>query len=168
MLYNYIMQWEEITNIILIAAIAVLGVFALMGLIEWIKRKSLFKVDKELLAMIPSLVIMLITYLIFDKIFILNTRPDGSGKPSFPSSHVMATTTIFLMVMLALPKYIKSKPLRIFLDVIMFVLIILISAGRVLSQMHWVSDVAAGLIFALIFTAIYYLIRKFANKENHE
>ena len=107
------MQWEKITDIILIAALALLGVFAILGLTEWIRRKSLKKVDRELLAMLPSLVLMAATYFIFDKLLILNTRPNGSGEPSFPSSHTMATTTIFLMAIIALPKYVKNQPLRI-------------------------------------------------------
>lgn len=154
------MQWEKITDIILITALAVLGVFAVLGLVEWIKRKSLKKVDRELLAMIPPLVLMAATYFIFDHIFILNTRPNGSGEPSFPSSHTMATATIFLMTMLALKKYIKNKSLRIFLDVVMLILIVLVSVGRVAANMHWTSDVIGGLIFSLIFVAIYYLLTK--------
>lgn len=152
------MQWEKITDIILITALAVLGVFAVLGLVEWIKRKSLKKVDRELLAMIPPLFLMAATYFIFDHIFILNTRPNGSGEPSFPSSHTMATATIFLMTMLALKKYVKNKSLRIFLDVVMLILIVLVSVGRVAANMHWTSDVIGALIFSLIFVAIYYLL----------
>lgn len=152
------MQWEKITDIILITALAVLGVFAVLGLTEWIKRKSLKKVDRELLAMILPLVLMAATYFIFDKLLVLNTRPNGSGEPSFPSSHTMATATIFLMTMLALKKYVKNKALRIFLDIVMLILIALVSVGRVAANMHWASDVIGALIFSLIFATIYYLL----------
>ena len=162
------MQWEKITDIILIAALALLGVFAILGLTEWIRRKSLKKVDRELLAMLPSLVLMAATYFIFDELLILNTRPNGSGEPSFPSSHTMATTTIFLMAIIALPKYVKNQPLRIILDVVMLILIALVSVGRVAANMHWASDVIAALIFSVIFAALYLLILKLKKKEpNH-
>lgn len=154
------MQWDKATDIILIAAIAVLGVFALLGLCQWIRRKSLKKVDRALLAMILPLVLMAITYVIFDKFLILNTRPNGSGEPSFPSTHTMVVTTIFFLVMIALPKYIKSKPLCALLDIVMLALISITATGRVLSGMHWVSDVIGGLAFAILFTAIYCLIKK--------
>lgn len=152
------MKWDLITNIILAAAIAVLVVFAMIGLCQWIKRKSLKKVDKPLLAMFVPLILMALTYVVFDKFLILNTRPDGSGEPSFPSTHTMVTATIFACVALALPKYIKNKPLRIILCLIMFALTALVAVGRVLANKHWASDVVAGLIFATIFTIIYYLI----------
>ena len=160
------MQWETVTDVILIAAIAVLGVFGLLGLIEWISRKSLKKVDKELIGMIVPMLLMAATYFIFDKFLILNTRPNGSGEPSFPSSHTMVVATIFFCVMLALPKYITNKPLRIFLDIVMLALITLTTTGRVLSNMHWLSDVLGGLGFAIIFALIYYFIKKHHQKES--
>ena len=152
------MQWDKITDVILITAIAILGVFALAGLTEWIKRKSLKKVDKRLLGMVPPLGLMAITYFVFDKLFVVNTRPNGSGEPSFPSTHTMVVATIFLMTMIALPKYVKNRPLRIVLDIVMAILIVLVSIGRVAANMHWISDVVAGLVFAVIFTGVYYLI----------
>ena len=154
------MQWDKATDIILIAAIAVLGVFALLGLCQWIRRKSLKKVDRVLLAMILPLVLMAITYIIFDKFLILNTRPNGSGEPSFPSTHVMVVTTVFFLVIIAMPKYIKSKALCALLDLVMLALISITATGRVLSDMHWISDVIGGLAFAVIFTVIYCLIKK--------
>lgn len=152
------MKWDLITNIILATALAVLAVFAIIGLCQWIKRKSLKKVDKPLLAMVIPFLLIVITYIVFDKLFVLNTRPDGSGEPSFPSTHTMVTTTIFACVAFLLPKYIKNKSLCIVLDIIMLALTILVAVGRVLANKHWTSDVIAGLIFAAIFTIIYYLI----------
>lgn len=158
------MQWSKITDIILIASIAVLGVFAILALCQWIQRKSLKKVDKPLLAMLIPLILMAATYFVFDKFLILNTRPNGSGESSFPSTHTMVVATIFLCVALILPRYIKSKAAIITLDVLMLTLTILVCIGRVAANMHWISDVAGGLIFAAIFTFIYYLtIRRYKN-----
>ena len=102
------MQWSKITDIILVTAFAVLAVFAILGFYQWIKRKSIKKVDQPLLAMLAPLSLMAIAYIIFDKFLVLNTRPNGSGEPSFPSTHTMVVATIFLLTALILPKYIKS------------------------------------------------------------
>ena len=152
------MQWSKITDIILIASIAVLGVFAILGFCQLVRRKSLKKVDKPLLAMLIPLVLMAITYFIFDKFLVLNIRPNGSGEPSFPSTHTMVVATIFLLTAIILPNYIKSKTTRVIMDIVMLLFIALVSVGRVLANMHWVSDVVGGLIFAVIFAVIYYLI----------
>ena len=158
------MEWNKITNIILISAIITLGVFVVLGLYQWISRKSLKKVDKQLLFMPIPLALMAATYLIFDKFWVLNTRPNGSGEPSFPSTHVMVAATIFFLAILALPKYINSLAARIILSLMMLSLIALMCAGRVLANMHWISDVIGGVAFAAIFAAIYYFAIRKAKK----
>ncbi|MBR0467476.1 phosphatase PAP2 family protein [Candidatus Saccharibacteria bacterium] len=158
------MQWSKITDIILVAALAVFAVFAILGLYQWIKRKSLKKVDKPLLLSLIPLSLMAAAFIIFEKILVLNTRPNGSGEPSFPSTHTMVVATIFLCVAIILPKYIKSKAALITLDAFMLILTILVCVGRVAANMHWISDVAGGLIFSAIFAVIYYLIiRRYKN-----
>ena len=151
------MQWEKATDVILLASLITLGVFAILGLCQWIRRRSLKKVDKQLLWMLLPLFLMVVTYVIFEKFLILNTRPNGSGEPSFPSTHTMIVATIFLLTAIALPKYISSKTARIVLDLLMLTFVALVCVGRVLANMHWVSDVIGGLVFACIFGFIYYL-----------
>lgn len=152
------MQWDKITNIILITALITLGIFVILGLCQWISRKSLKKVDKELLWLPLPLALMAIPYVIFDKFLILNTRPDGSGEPSFPSTHVMVVTTIFLLTAVILPKYIKSKIVCLVLYLFMLAFVVLNGVGRVLANKHWTSDVLGAIGFSFIFVAIYCLI----------
>ena len=152
------MQWDKITDVIVAAALAALALFALIGFIQLIKRKSLKKVDRPILAFLVPTILVVATYVIFDYFVILNTRPDGSGEPSFPSTHTMITATIFFCVALALPHYVKSKSARFILDFIMLVFLVLLCFGRVLANKHWLSDVLGALGFSLIFALIYYLI----------
>lgn len=158
------MPWDLITNIILASAIAVLAVLALLGLYQWITRKSLKKVDQPILFLLIPLALMVIVYFVFDKFIILNTRPNGSGEPSFPSTHVMVVSTIFLLTAIIMPCYIKNKTLNIILDIIMIVLIALVSVGRVFANMHWPTDVIGGLGFSFIFAFVYYLLIKKSKK----
>ena len=158
------MDWDKITNVILLAAFAVLAVFAILGLAQLIQRKSLKKVDRPLLKMLIPLVLTAIIYVVFDKFWVLNVRPDGSGEPSFPSSHVLAVATIFALVAIALPTYVKSKTARAVLYLLMLALTVLVSVGRVLANKHWPSDVAGALGFAAINALIYYLIIKESKK----
>ena len=159
------MKWDLITNIILVAACAVLGLFIILGIYQWITRKSFKKIDPELRWAIVPIVLMGITYLVFDHVLIWNTRPDGSGEPSFPSSHVMLIATTFFLTTIILPKYVKQQSHRIFIDAMMLVLLILVCVGRVLANKHWTSDVEGALIFSLIFATIYYLILRRTTKN---
>lgn len=151
------MQWDKISDIILASSLLVLAVFAILGSYQWIKRKSLAKVDKPLLWMILPLALMAVTYYIFDHFLIWNTRPNGSGESSFPSTHVMVVATIFFCVAIILPRYVRSKAMCIVIDLLMLLLLVTVCVGRVAANMHWISDVVGGIIFAIIFSTIYYL-----------
>ncbi len=152
------MDWDKTTDIVLIASIVCLAVFFCLGIYQWVKRKSPSKVDKGLRWMPLPMILMAIVYVLFDKFLVLNTRPDGSGEPSFPSTHVMVVTTIFLCIALYLPKFLNSKLACIILDILMLSLIIFVSFGRVLANKHWTSDVLGALGFSFVFALIYYLI----------
>ena len=159
------MDWDKATDIILYASFAIVGMFALLGLCQWIRRKSLKKVDKSLLFMPIPLALMAIVYIVFDKFLVLNTRPNGSGEPSFPSTHTMVVGTIFMITAIALPRFIKSKFACAVIDIVMLALFAVTAAGRVLSDMHRLSDVIAGAVFALIFAVIYFVIVKLTTKK---
>ena len=164
------MDWDKATDIVLYAAFGVLAVFLILAITQLIRRKSLKKVDVPLLAMVAPLALAIITYIIFDKFLIVSTRPNGSGEPSFPSTHVMIVATIFALTAIALPYYIKSRLARIALDFLMLALIVITAIGRVLANMHWPADVAGGLVFSALFAVVYYLtIRSIKNVQHlHE
>ena len=101
-------MWELITNIILVLSILTLAAFVVLGIYQWVKRGSIKKVDQQILWIPLPMVLMTIVYFLFDKVWILNTRPIDPSVPSFPSSHVMVVATIFFIASMLLPKYIKS------------------------------------------------------------
>ena len=152
------MVWETITNIILILSIILILFFLGLGVYELIKKKSIKKVDPRLTWLPLPLALMTLTYFLFDKVWILNVRPNGSGEPSFPSTHVMVVTTIFFVVTIILPKYIKNKTTRLIIEIIMAIMISLTAVGRVMSGMHWVADVLGAIVFGFLFSEIYYYI----------
>ena len=158
-------MWELITNIILGISIVTLLVFAVLGLYQWIARKDIKKVDPDLRWMPLPVALMALTYVIFDYVFVVATRPNGSGEPSFPSTHVMIVCTIFFITTIILPHYIKSTALRVVLEILMVVGISLTCTGRILADMHSLWDVLGGMVFAFIFSEIYYRIIKRSRKN---
>ena len=160
------MEWKKATDVILIASFVVLAVFVILGLYQWISRRSLKKVDKQLLFALIPLAIMAAVYVLFDKFIVIATRPNGSGESSFPSTHVMITATIFFIAAIALPRYIKSKTTCVLLDIAMLALLALVCVGRVMSNMHWISDVIGGLCFGAVFAFIYYLLIRKRKAKN--
>lgn len=156
------MNWDKATDIMVYAALATIGIFVAVGIYQWITRKSLKKIDKTIWFLLIPLSLMLLTYFLFDHVFIWNTRPDGSGEPSFPSTHTMIIATVFFCTAIALPKYIKQESMLIFLDIVMLAFVIMVPVGRVIANKHWVSDCVGALIFSAIFAGVYlFFIKKF-------
>lgn len=158
---------SSVTDVFLIATLLFFMTYVGIGLVQLIRRKSLKKVDAELLAMIPSTILMAVIYVIFEKLIVVNTRPI-SDEPSFPSTHTLVVATIFLMAMQTLPRYVKNRKTRTALYVAMSLVIIVVAAGRVMSGMHWFTDVLGGLAFAAVLAVIYKFVLKKLKGLNNE
>ena len=131
--------------------------FGVIGFIQLVKRKSIFKVDYDLLILGVYYIIVILSYLIFEMIPI-NYRPiliDGRMEVSYPSS----TTLLVLSVMPTLIfqmnrrlKNIKFKQLFIILVILFSVFMII---GRLISGVHWVSDIVGSILISVGYYYMY-------------
>ena len=147
----------KITEYLGLAALALVGVFALVGLVQLVQRKSLLKVDGEILALGGLYVITLGLYVVFDKVAI-NYRPvimegDAHVEPSFPSSHTMLAVVVLGSTLLLLSKYIRNERIRVVLELICIICIVTLVLGRLLCGVHWLTDIIGGVLIsgALLF-----------------
>ena len=131
--------------------------FALYGLIQLIQRKSLLKVDREILVLGCLLVVLALLYVLFEFV-VINFRPvvmPGEAHPeaSFPSSHTMLTFVILGSIMMIIGRYVKNRSLRTLIQVICGLLILVMVFGRLLSGVHWFTDILGGVLIsgALLF-----------------
>ena len=166
------MLWYEITDWLGIAAIFTAFLFALAGLVQWISRKSLLKVDKEILALGGLYLIAIGLYVLFELV-IVNYRPilmPGGTHPeaSFPSSHTMLVCVIMGSAMLLLCKYVKSDVLSTVLRVICAALIAITVIGRLISGVHWFTDILGGILISVMLLNLYAEILERIEKRNEQ
>ena len=113
-------------------------------------------------------VLLGITYVLFEKI-IINYRPvmlEGELEASFPSSHTMLAVCICLSSLLVSKFYIKDEKIRKILDISTAILMVILVVGRLLSGVHWFSDILGGIIISLFQVSIYNtLINIFPDKK---
>ena len=155
--FSYNETWYKITQYLGYAALAIAGGFALLGLVQLITRKSLFKVDGNILALGVMFAVVLILYVAFNKIAV-NYRPvilpdEGELEASFPSSHTVLTCVVMGGTMLQLPYYVKNQGLRLALNTVLALIILLTVGGRMVSGAHWLTDILGGILLsgALLF-----------------
>ena len=121
--------------------------FALLGLVQLIKRRGLGKVDKELFALAGLYAVTLACYLFFE-IFVVNVRPTAA-EASFPSSHTMLAITFFGSGALLARKYLQKKALRICAQILLLALLVATTLFRSLSGVHWLTDILGGVFLGV-------------------
>ena len=149
--------WYEATELLGYLAIAVMLCFAALGLCQLIKRKKLFTVDSDLLLLAGLYVLVVICYVLFE-IFAINCRPilvDGVLEASYPSSHTMLFCTVIGSAPILLQKRIKNKTALVIFDTAAVVLSLVMSVGRLLSGMHWLTDIVGGILLSLLLISLY-------------
>lgn len=152
------MTLYTITDWLGLIPIFICVVFGGLGFVQLIKRKSLFKVDKDLILLGIYYFIVIMGYLIFELIPI-NYRPiliEGRLEASYPSS----TTLLVLSVMPTLILQVKRRSTHILITKIVSVVTILFSLFMVIARLtcgvHWLTDIIGALILS---TGLYYLYK---------
>ena len=139
-----------ITDWMGLVPVAICLSFAGIGLVQLIKRRSLFRVDADIMILGVYFVIVFLAYAIFEMIPI-NYRPiliEGKMEASYPSS----TTLLVLSVMPALIEQIQRRLSGITAKRIIKIVAIAFSAfmviGRLVSGVHWFTDIVGGVLLS--------------------
>ena len=155
------MALYKITEILGIIPILIALMYAVIGLIQVIDRKSL-KVDKELIALGILYIIVILIYVFFEKC-IINYRPvfiDGILEASYPSSHTLLSICICGSALLINKYLFNNKKIYKYINIISIISMVLIVLGRLLSGVHWASDIIGSIIISITLLKIletYYL-----------
>ena len=158
-LFEVNILWYEVTDWLGLAAIGTAFLFAAAGLIQWIRRKDIRKVDKEILSLGGLYFIVIGLYILFELV-VVNYRPilmPGSTHPeaSFPSSHTMLVCVIMGSALLLLGKYVHGKILRKVLQAICAATIGVTVLGRLISGVHWFTDIVGGVLISITLLNLY-------------
>ena len=147
----------SLTKVAAILAILTACYFAMFGLTQLLKRKSLLKVDWEIIMLGLVYALTILLYVLFEKIAV-NFRPileDGNLEPSYPSTHTMIVFCILGSAKYAFHSYINKSKLRLCAEIICVVVVALTVIGRLISGVHWFSDIIGGVLISLSIVSFY-------------
>lgn len=159
--------WYDISDILGLFPILSVGIYALIGLIQLIKRKNIFKVDKEIIALGVFYVVVIALYVFFEKV-IINYRPvlvDGVLEASYPSSHTLMSICLCGSAIILNNQLFKNKTKLI--NILLLVIGLIIIVGRLLSGVHWFTDILGGVIISCALLMTFYTSLKII-KEKEE
>ena len=131
--------------------------FGVLGLCEWIKRKKLFKVDYNILVLGGFYIIVMIIYIFFE-MFVVNYRPiliNGYLEASYPSSTTMLVMCVMPTAIIQFNARIKNRILRRCVAFIITAFIVFMVIERLVSGVHWFSDIVGGAMLSSGLVMIY-------------
>ena len=133
-------------------------IFGVIGFIQLVRRKSLLKVDIDILLLGIYYIIVILGYLIFEMIPI-NYRPipiDGIMEASYPSSTTLLTLSVMPTVSFQAARRIRTAFIRNTIAVFTVLFSLFMIIGRTVSGVHWLTDI----IGSVLLSAGLYLIYK--------
>lgn len=152
----------KITKYLGYVSLAAVGAYALVGLVQLIKRKSLFKVDREIIALGIFFVIVLALYVAFE-IVIVNFRPvildsEVGVEASFPSSHTVLAICVCTSVIMVNKKIFENVKGIKLVNIGALLVLFGTAIGRTLSGVHWISDIVGGVIISAALLMTFYTV----------
>ena len=132
--------------------------FAILGLIQWIKRKNILKVDLDILILGVFYILTITAYILFEYV-VINRRPiliDGCLEASYPSSTTLLVLCVMPTAIMQFNKRITNRILRNIINCTIIAFIIFMVIGRVISGVHWITDIIGGMLLSSGLVMMYY------------
>ena len=146
-----------ITDWLGLVPIIVCMCFGILGLVQLIIRRSLVKVDSDILLLGVYYVLIILGYLLFEMVPI-NFRPiliDGILEASYPSSTTLLVLSVMPTLKFQADRRIKSLMLKNVVTVFVTVFSLFLVIGRLISGVHWATDIVGSVFLSFGLYMIY-------------
>lgn len=140
--------------------------FSILGLLQWIKRKSICKVDHDILILVGFYIITIGAYLLFESV-VINYRPvliGGSLEASYPSSTTMLVMCVMPTAIMQFGNRIKNKVIRNIIAVAIITFIAFMVIGRLVCGVHWLTDIVGGALLSAGLVMMYHSLSNLKTK----
>lgn len=151
------MTLYAVTDWLSLIPVGIAAGFAILGLCQWISRKSLRNVDSSLFVLGGFYAVIMAAYLLFEQV-IINYRPvliNGVLEASYPSSTTLLALCIMPTAMRQLRRRIRNRIWNRCVMAAMTVFTGFMVIGRLASGVHWLSDIIGGVFLSAGLVLLY-------------
>lgn len=137
--------------------IAVCLIFAGAGFIQLVRRKSLFKVDLDILLLGVYYVLVIFCYLMFEMVPI-NYRPvliEDFLEASYPSSTTLLVLSVMPTLCFQTRRRLTANALRQAIRIFSVLFSAFMVIGRLVSGVHWLTDIMGAVLLSSGMLQIY-------------
>ena len=143
-------------------------IFGVVGLVQLIKRRSLLKVDKDIILLGIYYILVIFGYLIFEMIPI-NYRPiliEGRMEASYPSSTTLLVMSVMPTLAFQVHRRIRNTKVRYVLYAFTALFTAFMVVGRTVAGVHWLTDIAGSVLLSSGLYLIYQGAVQLTDKNN--
>ena len=131
--------------------------FGIVGLVQLVSRRSLLRVDFDLLLLGGYYVVVILAYLLFEMVPI-NYRPiliDGNLEASYPSSTTLLVLSVMPTFAYQVARRVASPGLRRTATVFALAFSSFMVIGRTISGVHWLTDIIGSVLLSFGLFMVY-------------
>jgi undecaprenyl-diphosphatase len=139
-----------VTDWLGLVPIAVCLGFGALGAVQLVRRRSLLRVDADLLLLGAYYIVVILCYLVFEMVPI-NYRPipiDGIMEASYPSSTTLLVLSVMPTLKFQVDRRAHGPAIRGATSVFVVAFSALMVAGRLVSGVHWATDIVGSVLLA--------------------
>lgn len=125
-------------------------IFAGIGFVQLVQRKSLFKVDLDIIMLGAYYVLVIFGYLLFEMVPI-NYRPvliEGFLEASYPSSTTLLVLSVMPTLYFQAQRRLNPNALRQTILIFSVLFSAFMVIGRLVSGVHWLTDIVGAVLLS--------------------
>ena len=160
------MALYDITDWLSIIPLLFIFAFAVLGVVQLVKRKSIFKVDNSILILGGFYAVVMAVFVLFEFLAV-NYRPvliNGVLEASYPSSTTLLVMCVLPTAAMQLKSRIKNQMCGNAVAVFLYIFTVFMITARLISGVHWFTDIIGGAVFSAGLVMIYYSLTKLCAK----
>ncbi|MGN0250792.1 MAG: phosphatase PAP2 family protein [Oliverpabstia sp.] len=132
-------------------------IFGGIGFVQLVKRRSLFKVDYDIIILGIYYVLVIFGYMIFEMIPI-NYRPiliEGIMEASYPSSTTLLVLSVMPTLNFQVKRRMKNTMMKCVINTFSVMFSLFMVIGRTVAGVHWLTDIIGSVILSTGLYLIY-------------
>lgn len=149
--------YDRISDFLAVLSLFAACSFAIIGAYQLLQKKSILKVDSSIILLGVTYVFVILIYVLFEKL-VINFRPvleKGVLEASYPSSHTMMILIILGTARTTMERIIHNELVLKGLRIVLAVLMVLSVAFRIMSGVHWFTDILGALFISAAVIQLY-------------
>ena len=151
------MEIYHITDWLGLVPIFICMIFGCIGFIQLIKRRSLLKVDYDIIFLGIYYILVIFGYIVFEMIPI-NYRPiliEGFLEASYPSSTTLLVLCVMPTFMEQANRRTENATFKGLVKVLVICFSVFMVLGRLISGVHWLTDIVGSIMLSAGLFCIY-------------